>query len=77
MAVYDTRQRRLKVKRGKKIGRRKLLVSTGRGGEVGRDKKEKLFLFERPIISPEIGREYERRRYIRPRIGNQDRSGGG
>lgn len=37
----------------KKIGRRKLLGISGGGSE---DKKEKLFLFGRPIISLEIGR---------------------
>lgn len=37
----------------KKIGRRKLLGISGGGSE---DKKEKLFLFGRPIISLEIGK---------------------
>ena len=37
----------------KKIGRRKLVGISGGGSE---DKKEKLFLFGRPIISLEIGK---------------------
>lgn len=43
----------------KKIGRRKLLGIRGGGSE---DKKEKLFLFGRSIISLEIGAEAGRLR---------------